>query len=74
LLKEASIVGVWWGTWAAKNPKLQIQNMRDLAVLIKKGGLSPRVTESYRLDEFEDAFEAITARRARGKVILRMSE
>jgi NADPH2:quinone reductase len=27
LLKEASIIGVWWGTWAARNPKLQIQNI-----------------------------------------------
>ncbi|NQV85861.1 MAG: NADPH:quinone oxidoreductase family protein [Woeseiaceae bacterium] len=72
LLKEASIVGVWWGTWAAKNPRLQMQNMQDLAELIKKRALTPRVTESYRLHEFKQAFEAITARRARGKVILRM--
>jgi NADPH2:quinone reductase len=72
LLKEASIVGVWWGTWAAKNPRLQIQNMQELGDLIRQGTLTPRVTESYRLDEFVQAFEAITARRARGKVILRM--
>ncbi len=74
LLKEASIVGVWWGTWTAKNPELHVQNMRELAALIKAGTLTPRVTESYRLDDFLQAFEAITARRARGKVILRMSQ
>lgn len=72
LLKEASVVGVWWGTWAAKNPRLQIQNMKELADLIQKGVLTPRVTESYRLEDFKQAFEAITSRRARGKVILRM--
>lgn len=72
LLKEASIIGVWWGTWSAKNPALQIQNMQDLAGLIDAGTLSPRVTESYRLDDFQQAFAAITERRARGKVILRM--
>ncbi len=72
LLKEASVVGVWWGTWAAKNPRVQIQNMQELADLIHKGALTPRVTESYKLDDFVQAFEAITARRARGKVILRM--
>ena len=72
LLKEASIVGVWWGTWAMKNPKLQIGNMRELAAMIKAGQLTPRVTESYALDEFSDAFRAITERRARGKVILRI--
>ncbi|HNP65608.1 MAG TPA: NADPH:quinone oxidoreductase family protein, partial [Woeseiaceae bacterium] len=70
LLKEASIVGVWWGTWAMKNPKLQSQNMQALATLIDAGKLTPRVTESYPLDDFRDAFSAISDRRARGKVIL----
>ena len=73
LLKEASIIGVWWGTWAKKNPKMQIQNMMEAAQMVKEGVLNPRVTESYSLDDFKDAFAAITERRARGKVILRMS-
>jgi NADPH2:quinone reductase len=72
LLKEASIVGVWWGTWAAKNPALQVSNMLELAQLIKNGILTPRVTESYPIKDFTQAFAAITERRARGKVILRM--
>ena len=73
LLKEASIIGVWWGTWAAKNPALQTQNMEELAALIAAGTLNPRVTESYALDDYAQAFGAITERRARGKVILRMT-
>ena len=71
LLKEASIVGVWWGTWAMKNPQLQIQNMQELATMIKAGKLTPRVTESYSISDFSQAFAAITERRARGKVVLR---
>jgi NADPH2:quinone reductase len=73
LLKEASIIGVWWGTWASKNPKQQIANMMDVAQLVEKGKLTPRVTESYTLDEYTKAFQAITERRALGKVILRMT-
>ncbi|MDH3363542.1 MAG: zinc-binding dehydrogenase, partial [Gammaproteobacteria bacterium] len=72
LLKEASIIGVWWGTWASKNPRLQIQNMMDMAKMVADGILAPRVTESYALDDYAEAFKAITERRARGKVILRM--
>ena len=72
-MKEASVVGVWWGTWAAKNPKRQIQNMLELAKLVKKGELRPRVTESHSLDDFEKAFLAITERRALGKVVLTMT-
>lgn len=72
LLKEASIIGVWWGTWAAKNPGLQMQNVSEMAQLIADGILTPRVTESHLLDDFVDAFKAITERRALGKVVLRM--
>ena len=73
LLKEASIIGVWCGTWAAKNPGLQIHNMQELADLISIGKLRPRVTESYPLEDYVDAFAAITERRALGKVVLRMT-
>jgi len=72
LLKEASIIGVWWGTWVSKNPKLQIQNMMEMAELIKAGTLTPRVTESFSLDDYKDAFRTITERRALGKVTLRI--
>ncbi len=73
LLKEARIIGVWWGTWAARNPDLQIQNMSELAALVSDGTLSPGITESFPLDEFERAFQLISERRALGKVILQIA-
>ena len=73
LLKEASIIGVWWGTWATKNPQLQHQNMLELGELLHQGKLTPRVTESYALDDYVEAFKTITERRALGKVTLRMA-
>lgn len=73
LLKEASIIGVWWGTWAARNPKLSLQNMRELAAMIEERRLVPRVTERYPLERYAEAFAAITGRRARGKVVLTMA-
>ena len=73
LLKEARIIGVWWGTWAARNPDLQIQNMSELAALVSDGTLNPGITESFPLDEFEKAFQLISERRALGKVILQIA-
>ena len=73
LLKEASIIGVWWGTWAAKNPKEQLKNAKALAALITAGKLQPRITESYAFDDYKRAFAAITERRSLGKVVLRMT-
>ena len=72
LLKEASIIGVWWGTWANHNPADSLQNMAELAAMVDKGALNPRVTESYPLARYADAFAAITERRAKGKVVLTM--
>ena len=73
LLKEASAIGVWWGTWAAKNPHKHIQNIKELGVMIASGDITPRVTEEFAMDQYKEAFEVITERRARGKVILTMN-
>lgn len=70
LLKEASIIGIWWGTWSKHNPGDSLKNMMELAAMVGNGTLQPRVTESYPMDHYADAFAAITGRRARGKVVL----
>jgi NADPH2:quinone reductase len=72
LLKEASIIGVFWGAWAERNPAEQQQNMTEMDAMVRQGTLVPRVTESYPLADFREAFGAITERRARGKVVLTM--
>ena len=72
LLKEASIIGVWWGTWAARHPADSTQNMQELALMLAKGELSPRVTESYPLEQFAAAFDLLSNRKAKGKVILNL--
>jgi NADPH2:quinone reductase len=72
LLKEAKIIGVFWGAWAARNPALQMSNIREMSELIAAGKISPRVTETFPLERFLDAFKSITERRAKGKVVLTM--
>jgi NADPH2:quinone reductase len=72
LLKEASLIGVWWGTWTRHNPQDALTNMRELADLAESGTLKPRVTASFPLERYADAFAAITERRALGKVVLTM--
>ena len=73
LLKEASIIGVWWGTWVQKNPAGHMKNLSEMGELMAAGKLAPRVTERYPLDQYVDAFGAITGRRALGKVVLTMA-
>ncbi len=70
LLKEASIIGVWWGTWAKKHPADAQKNMLELAAMVQDNQLKPRVTQTYPLEQYASAFAAITKRRAKGKVVL----
>jgi NADPH2:quinone reductase len=71
LLKEASIIGIWWGTWLVKHPAESEQNMKELFGMVLKGVLKPRVTESWPLESYAEAFNSLSNRTARGKVILK---
>ncbi len=69
LLKEASIIGVWWGTWASRAPGESRNNMSELFGLVAQGKITPRVTARYALEDFVAAFAAISKRKARAKVV-----
>ncbi len=73
LLKGASIVGVWWGTSAAKFPLDSQANFREMIEMIDSGKFSPMVSEVYPLERHQEAFQSIAQRRAKGKVILSMA-
>ena len=70
LLKGASLVGVFWGAWAARFPMESRKNFDELIEMIDGGKFSPLVTEVYALDDYKAAFASISERRAKGKVIL----
>ena len=72
LLKEASIVGVWWGTWLARDPKAGQENMMELLQMAAGGKLRPRVTDVYAIEDYAEAFAQVTERRAKGKVIMKL--
>jgi NADPH2:quinone reductase len=70
LLKGVSLVGVFWGSWTAKDPAASLRNFGELFAMVAEGRLHPRVTDVYPLEEYEAAFDALTGRRATGKVVL----
>jgi len=69
LLKGSHIVGVFWGAWAARNPQGHRKNFGELLDLFVEGRIKPLVSETYALDNYLDAFNCLTERRAKGKVI-----
>jgi len=72
LLKEASIVGVWYGAWAEKRPGELAANTKELGAMIAAGSIKPRYSSAFALEDFADAFRLIAERRALGKVVLLM--
>lgn len=73
LLKGASIVGVYWGDWLAKEPHQAAEMVADLYQLAASGEVDPRISAVFPLEDFADGFAALTDRTARGKVLLRVS-
>ena len=73
LLKGASMIGVFWGSWMARQPQEAMQNFKELIDMIDGGQFSPLVTEVYDLEDYQSALASISERRAKGKVILSMA-
>ena len=74
LLKGCSVVGVFWGAFTAKEPKAHIQNVKELMQLFAEGKINPRVSEVFPFEQYEDALAALSSRRAKGKVVLKVSD
>jgi len=72
LLKGCSLVGVFWGRFAGEEPQVNLQNIEELWALFASGKISPVVTDSFPIEQYEQAFNCMIERRARGKVIITM--
>lgn len=72
LLKGCSVVGVYWGAFASREPELQRQNVTELWQMFETGRLVPVVGETHDLEDYAAAFDSLATRRARGKVVVRI--
>lgn len=72
LLKGCAVVGVYWGAFAGREPEVQRRNVTELWQMFESGRLVPVVGETHDLDDYAAAFESLAARRARGKVVVRI--
>lgn len=74
LLKQSSLIGVFWGAYARANPQRHAADMAQLFAWFEAGHLHPHIFAEYPLDRFDVALDAVMQRTARGKVVLRMHE
>tara|TARA_B110000503_G_scaffold85765_1_gene130595 strand:- start:333 stop:1310 length:978 start_codon:yes stop_codon:yes gene_type:complete len=73
LLKGCQVVGVFWGSFAMKNPKAQLKNTIELMEMYAKGDLNPYIHGTYPLAEAPKALEEIMNRKVSGKAIIHMN-
>jgi len=70
LLKERLILGVYWGDWAKRNPKLQQAHLLQLLEWFRDGKIAPPVTEQMPLSGAVDALQRMARREVRGKLVV----
>ena len=72
LLKEAAIVGVFWGAFAMKDAKANMQNTMALMKWHAEGKLKPHIHAVYDLKDTATALEEMTDRKVKGKLIVKV--
>lgn len=72
LLKGCSVVGVFWGSFTQREPEASAQNMAELMGLYAEGKIDPKVSEVFEFEDYAKALNALTERRATGKVVLKV--
>jgi NADPH:quinone reductase len=72
LLKSCDIRGVAWGAWTAREPGKQRGLMADILQWTAEGKLSAHVQAVFPLAEIAAALDVLAARKAMGKIVLRV--
>jgi NADPH:quinone reductase len=71
LLHGCQVVGVFWGSWARRNPAQHRANMADIARWCADGLLSARIHAIYPLEQTAAALKQLADRKVMGKVLIR---
>ena len=72
LLKSCDVCGVFWGAFAARDPKANAAHIATLFDLLKTGKIKPRVSATFPLERGGEAIAMLGARAAIGKVVVTM--
>ena len=71
-MKGCQIVGVFWGSYVARDPAGHGQNVRELLEMYADGRIKPYVSERFSLERAGEAITHLAERKAQGKVVVTM--
>ncbi len=72
LLKGASLVGVFWGAFAQRQPADNAANFEQLFTWFAEGKVKPLVSQTFPLTDAAGAINALGQRKAVGKVVVQV--
>lgn len=70
LLKGCSVVGVFWGAFAAREPQKNLENFQTLFRWYDQRLLKPHISHRFPLERAADALNALIRREVVGKAVL----
>ena len=70
LLKGASVVGVFWGDFARREPQRFADSARQLDRWYAQGKLRPHVSQTLPLARAAEALQLMASRQVKGKIVL----
>ena len=70
LVKEYSVVGVFWGNFTRFEPAVYAQNMEELLGWYKSGQVKPLIEGRYPLAQAAEVLKRVLGRGATGKIAL----
>ena len=72
LVKNVSVMGLYWGSYRARAPELMRRQFEDLFAWYASGWLHPLVSRTYPLEKAARALADLKNRKATGKLVLRV--
>ncbi|MEQ6248930.1 NADPH:quinone oxidoreductase family protein [Sulfitobacter sp. HNIBRBA3233] len=73
LVKNISVLGLYWGGYAALNPKVLTDSFRTLTDWYVEGKIRPHVSNVLPLERTHEGLELLRTRKATGKVVITTS-
>ncbi len=71
LLKGASVVGVFWGDFARREPAHHVTAMNELMQWHSEGRIRPHISATYALADVPQALNDMASRKVTGKIVIR---
>jgi NADPH2:quinone reductase len=70
LLKGASVVGVFWGDFARREPEANAAGLAELARWYAEGKIKPMIEQKLPMKELPAAYARMGSRQVRGKLVM----